>query len=280
MKRSIFVADRRILGLLKPAEKFAYVVGAQLNETMWGKRISTFWGHRVAQPGLALTINSRLRLFGVEHLPKRSMILAPNHRTWFDLFAVMIATWEHYPEPPFLFCPVRSGFHYESPLGVALNLLVSGNAMYPPVFRDDRGPVLNRNVVDACVRLLAWTPRAVVAMHPEGTRNTGDDPYALLAPKSGVGRIALASRAPVVPAFVNGLPRSFGRLLRERVSRDVEPVRVFLGPPVGLDDLYDRVDDRDAHREAAERTMAAIAALGARDRAFMAEWRAASGRLA
>ena len=190
----------------------------------------------------------------------------------------MIATWEHYPEPPFLYCPVRSRFNYESPLGVALNLLASGNAMYPPVFRDDRGPVLNRNVVEACVRLLASTSRAVVAMHPEGTRNRSDDPYALRAPKAGVGRIALASRAPVVPAFVNGVPRSFGRLLREHVPRGAEPVRVLLGPPVELHDLYHLVEDRGTHREAAERTMAAIAALGGKDRALMAEWRNASGR--
>ncbi len=271
--KSLFVADPTILSLLKPAERFAYLVGAQMNETMLGKRASMFWGHHVAQPGLALTINNRLRLFGAEHLPKRSMILAPNHRTWFDLYAAMIATWDKYPEPPFLYCPVRSTFHYDTLLGVAMNLAVSGNAMYPPVFRDDRGPILNRNVVDACVRLLQWTPRAVVAIHPEGTRSRGDDPYAFLPPKAGIGRIALSARAPVVPCFVNGLPRSFGRLLRERMTAGVEPVRVFLGPPVGLEDLYDRADDRRAQAEAAERTMNAIATLGEKDRAWMAAWR-------
>ena len=161
---------------------------------------------------------------------------------------------------------------------MALNLLVSGNAMYPPVFRDDRGPVLNRNVIDACVRLLDWTPRAVVAMHPEGMRNPGDDPYDFLPPKAGVGRIALASRAPVVPCFVNGLPRSFGTLLKERVARDAEPIRVMLGEPVDLKDLYDRADDREAHREAAVRTMASIAALGDADRAFIAAWRGEPAR--
>ncbi|MCK6571610.1 1-acyl-sn-glycerol-3-phosphate acyltransferase [Myxococcota bacterium] len=268
-----FVADPEILAALKPAERFAYALGAQLNETTWGKRLSMAWGHNVAQPGLALTINNRLRLFGAEHLPARSIILATNHRTWFDQFAVMIATWDHYPQAPFLYCPVRSAFYYERPLGVALNLLVSGNAMYPPVFRDDRGPLLNRNVVDACVRLLEWTPRAVVAMHPEGTRNQGDDPYSFLPPKAGIGRIALAARAPIIPSFVNGLPRTFKKLLEQRVTKGVEPVRVFLGPAVPLDDLYDRPDDREAHHEAATRTMTAIAALGEADRAFMATWR-------
>ncbi len=259
---------------LRPFERFAYRLGTQLNETHWGKRVSMLWAHHVAEPGLALTINSRIRLFGAENLPKRSMLLPSNHRTWFDQFALLIALWDQFEEPPYVYCPVRSAFYYERPLGLFLNLAVSGNAMYPPVFRDDRGPALNRTIVDTCVRLLNWSPRTVVAMHPEGRRNPGDDPYSFLEPKSGIGRIALASRAPAVPSFVNGLPKSFKTVLRERVTPGVEPVRVFIGPPVVLDDLYERADDRSAHTEAARRVMAAIAALGEQDRAFMTQWRA------
>jgi 1-acyl-sn-glycerol-3-phosphate acyltransferase len=260
------------LAALSTFERLAYRLGTQLNETHLGKRLSMTWGHHVAQPGLALTINSRIRLEGQEHLPQRSMLLPSNHRTWFDQFALLIALWDHFPEPPYVYCPVRSAFYYERPLGVALNLAVSGNSMYPPVFRDDRGPALNQSAIDACVRLLDWSERTVVALHPEGRRNPSDDPYAFLPPKTGIARIALASRAPVVPSFVNGLPRSFGALLRERVTKGVEPVRVFVGPPVVLDDLYDRPTDREAQREAAGRVMEAIAALGEKDRAFMKTW--------
>ena len=273
-RSSVLAADPEILALLGPTERVAYALGAQLNETLWGKRVSMAWGNLVAQPGLGRLIDVRLRLFGAEHLPRRSMILATNHRTWFDQFAVMIATWDSFAAPPFLYCPVRSSFYYDRPLGLALNFLVSGSAMYPPVFRDDRGPRLNRHVVEACVRLLDWSPRTVVAIHPEGMRSAGDDAYAFLPPKSGIGRIALASRAPVVPSFVNGLPRTFGALLAERVTKGAEPIRVFVGPPVALDDLDGREDDRDAHREASARVMAAIAALGEQDRVFMREWRA------
>ena len=278
MSRSLFVADRETLGQLKGTERMAYLIGAQLNETDWGKRISMVWGHNVAQPGLALTINNRLQLFGAEHIPKRSLILTANHRTWFDLFAVLIAVWDNFHGAPFLYCPVRSGFYYEGSLGVVLNLLVTGNAMYPPIYRDDRGPILNRHAVDACVRLLEWTPRAVVAMHPEGTRSKSDDPYSFLPPKPGVGRIALRSRAPVIPSFVNGLPRNFGTLLKERVTPGVEPVRVFVGPPVNLDDLYDHAESKDAHHEATVRTMNAIRACADHDKAYMAEWHAGQRR--
>ena len=56
------------------------------------------------------------------------------------------------------------------------------------------------------------------------------------------------------------------------MTKGVEPVRVFVGPPVVLDDLYDRPTDREAQREAAGRVMEAIAALGEKDRAFMKTW--------
>jgi len=269
-------SHREVDAALGGIERFAYRIGRTLNESVRGKRWSMAWGNYIAQPGLALTIRPRLHLEGGEHLPGRSLILAANHRTFFDLFAVLIATWDLYPEPPFLYCPVRSGFFYEKPLGSLLNLLVSGYAMYPPIFRDERGPVLNRSAVDACVRLLEWNPRVIVAMHPEGTRNQTDDAYALLPAKPGIGRIALRSRAPVLPVFVNGLPRTFGRLLEERFTAGIEPVRVLIGPPVGLDDLYDRADEPEAHREAAHRIVEAIRAGGERDRAFMADWRARS----
>jgi hypothetical protein len=49
-------------------------------------------------------------------------------------------------------------------------------------------------------------------------------------------------------------------------------VRVFVGPPVLLDDLYAHATDRDAQREASTRVMSAIAELGEKDRAFMATW--------
>ena len=68
-------------------------------------------------------------------------------------------------------------------------------------------------------------------VHPEGRRNDSGDPDAFLSPKPGIGRIALRSRAPVVPIFVNGLAQGFGRLLRQRMTAGVEPVRVLVGPP-------------------------------------------------
>ncbi len=271
MRRPKLMAARpEILGNLRGVERVAYALGAQINETHMGKRASMFWGHHVAQPGLALAIRNRIHLEGAEHLPlDRSMILAANHRTYFDLYAVLIATWHQYPKAPYLYCPVRSTFYYDRPLGMALNWEVSGNAMYPPIFRDPDKRALNSHAVDACVRLLDWSPRVVVAMHPEGRRNEHADAHQLLPPKPGIGGIALRSRAPVLPIWVSGLANGLRGVLRQRMQRTVEPVRVLIGAPVELTDLYSEAPSAEAAAEAAKRVMTGIAAQGQRDRDFM-----------
>jgi 1-acyl-sn-glycerol-3-phosphate acyltransferase len=92
-----------------------------------------------------------------------------------------------------------------------------------------------------------------VVMFPEGTRRKKG-----LAKKheakahTGAARIALEARVPLVPAAIKGTDR-LARLGR---------VSVVYGPPVRLDDLYER-DLREASVAATERLMAEIARLEA-----------------
>lgn len=264
---------RAVMAALKANEKLPYLLGRALNETALGKKLGMAWTRVGAQPALYQLIKHRLELRGQENLPTRSFILACNHRTWFDLYATTIAFWPLYKDVPFLYCPVRSTYYYEKLMGSVLNMVVSGNAMYPPIFRDDRGKALNRLAIETCSRLLAWSPRTIIGIHPEGTRNPAESPYDFLPAKPGIGYIALHSDAPIVPAFVAGLPRKFGQLARERRLPGVEPIRVWLGPPVEVADLRALGETREGAHEVAERTMAAIARLGELDRAHMATWR-------
>lgn len=261
---------KAVMAALKPNERLPYIVGRRLNETDLGKRLGMGWTRIGARPGLHQLIKHRLELRGQEHLPDRSFILVCNHRTWFDLYATTIAFWPLYEKVPYLYCPVRSTYYYERPLGAVLNIAASGNAMYPPIFRDDRGPVLNRLAVESCTRLLNWSPRTIIGIHPEGTRNPSEDPYTLLPAKPGVGYIAHDSRAPVIPAFVAGLPKKFGTIARDRFRAGAEPVRVWLGPPVALDDLLDAPADKPTAHAIADRSMDAVRALAEQDRAYMA----------
>jgi 1-acyl-sn-glycerol-3-phosphate acyltransferase len=100
---------------------------------------------------------------------------------------------------------------------------------------------------------------ACVVMYPEGTI-TKDPAMWPMAARPGVGRLALASGAPVIPVGQWGiqqlLPPSarFPRLL----PRPLEQIRA--GTPVDLDDLVGRTDP-GAAREATERIMKAVTAI-------------------
>jgi 1-acyl-sn-glycerol-3-phosphate acyltransferase len=97
----------------------------------------------------------------------------------------------------------------------------------------------------------------VVCIFPEGTRNLSGS---LLKAELGMSLIALKSRAPVVPVALVGtndlLPPHCAFLKFSRV-------RVLIGEPVPIDDLYDRGSEREALEEVGCRVMAAIASLKA-----------------
>lgn len=82
----------------------------------------------------------------------------------------------------------------------------------------------------------------VLAIFPEGylERDNLDD---LGPPKPGVAYLALQSRAPVIPAYIAGRPRTCD-MLRSWLCPS-RGVRVLYGPPVDLSRYYGRkIDDR------------------------------------
>ncbi len=99
-----------------------------------------------------------------------------------------------------------------------------------------------------------------VAIFPEGTLTRDPDLWPMAA-KTGVARLALTTRKPVVPIAQWGahrvLPR-YGKLLRP-IPR--KKVTVVAGPPVDLSDLYGRPLEAPVLREATDRVMDAITAL-------------------
>ena len=170
----------------------------------------------------------RLRVHGLEHLlrygKKDCVLVVANHRTFFDFFVITaVVYWKTHLSHRILF-PVRSNFFYDRPLGLAVNGLMSFFAMYPPVFRERKRAALNLASLDEVVRLLR-NGGAFVGLHPEGTRNKGEDPYALLPAQGGVGRIIQASRgkARVIPVFVNGLGNDFARQVSSNFIK-LEPI--------------------------------------------------------
>jgi len=91
-----------------------------------------------------------------------------------------------------------------------------------------------------------------ILMFPEGTRSKNGQ---IGAGKPGIGFIAYHSKAPVVPAYIEGSVRALSR--HSRVIRPVK-IRTKYGKPVQLDDLYSRQDSREVYQAISNRIMEKI----------------------
>ena len=177
-----------------------------------------YWCFRaLAQP--AMRVLFRARRTGREHIPDGKVILAANHRSFLDPFILGTCVrrpiyfvakqelFEHRFFGWFLNCmgafPIRRGESDEESLATALALLDRGEA---------------------------------VVIFPEGTRHRSGP---LHEPRSGVGRLALESGAPVVPVAIKGTERA-------RRGWRIRPVKVHLrcGRPLS----YPRVERASAYR--------------------------------
>jgi 1-acyl-sn-glycerol-3-phosphate acyltransferase len=247
-------------------ERAALALSFGANEWAPARRLASLWRRRVIAPLITSLCARRLEIIGLEHLanitPERGVLLAANHRSFFDLFVVANCLHDHTRLAHSLYFPVRSRFWYDNPLGLLINAVGAGMGMFPPVFRaGEKRPITRRGLDLLALRLSS--PGTVVGMHPEGTRSRGADPYRLLPAEQSFGRVALLGKATVIPAFVCGLSNS---LLREiaRRKRDDAKICVAFGPPVDLSDFYAADPERLRHQLAAgERVLSAIHALGA-----------------
>lgn len=185
---------------------------------------------------------------GAEHLPQDvGFIAAANHVTEVDPLTFAHYLWDHGHVPRIL---AKSSLFRVPVVGPALR--ATGQI---PVHRDTAaaGDSLRSAVA-------AVGAGECVAVFPEGTLTRDPDLWPMVA-RTGVARLALSTRAPVVPVAQWGpqdlLPR-YGKLLRPFPRKKVT---VVAGPPVDLSDLYDRPQDAATLREATERVMTAITSL-------------------
>ncbi|AKU94324.1 1-acyl-sn-glycerol-3-phosphate acyltransferase [Labilithrix luteola] len=216
------------------------------------------------------SVKNLRRVHGLDRLPtwdpNKSYVVVSNHRSFFDLY-VITAYLVKRGMPHRLVFPVRSKFFYDNPAGFVVNGAMSFFAMYPPVFRERQRAALNLASLDEVVRLLQ-RGGAFVGLHPEGTRNKGDDPYALLPAQGGVGRIIQAAKVTVIPAFINGLGNDIVRQVASNFAKSGDPVDVVFGAPIDFGDMLDAPPSPRLHRRISEHALDAIRLLGEEDRAF------------
>jgi 1-acyl-sn-glycerol-3-phosphate acyltransferase len=262
---------------LSRAERLSLAVTRFVNEHPGAKRASQFWLTRINQTWVRHAIGRRVYVDNIEWLLERphdgGVVFCLNHRSYFDAYITMFslyelgATW-----PDKIYFPVRSNFFYEHPVGFAVNLVIGGGALYPPIFRDSAKAELNRDALERMARFLA-EPGALVGLHPEGTRGKGPDPYQLLPAQPGVGQVVLKARPMVVPIFINGLSNSYAGDIasnfRPGVRRD-KPIIIVFGESLDYGDLAAQKPRAALYKKTADRIRSAILALGDREKQIRA----------
>ncbi len=259
---------------LAPVERLALAFARFCNATPSVKRLSHLINLNVTYRLVRLFAASRVRVLGLERLVRvdatRGILFAPNHRSFFDLYLVMAAMEPLVRRSRRMYFPVRSNFWYDSLFGIAMNALTSSMSMYPPIFRESQKRSVTLRGLDFLARELE-TPGVLAGMHPEGTRNRGLDPYALLPAEQSFGRVVLTAKPSVVPVFINGVGNSLSKECVEALRGRAQPIVVVFGAPLKLDEFAGCDPTRLRYQiEIGRRTLKAIEGLAAEERAYRA----------
>ena len=263
---------------LTPMERIALWFGKAGNEDPRGKWIQNRVLRGLSYVWVRPVLARRIFAEGLEELihmtPERGVLMVSNHRSFFDLYSLLLACYMGpVPWAKRLYFPVRSNFFYDHPLGVAVNVIAAGGSMYPPIYRQTERRALNDEALGTMVNFLQQQG-SIVGMHPEGTRNKNDDPYTFLPAQPGVGKLALLAKPTVLPLFINGLGNSFIDDVKANFSKEARRERAVIavfGKPVDYSDLLVEKPRPTLYKKAADRFMAAISALTAREKELRAD---------
>lgn len=191
----------------------------------------------------------RVRARGLENVPREGgALLVANHCAYWD--GILLQTALGRPVGPL----VRKEL-FDSRLG---RWFFGGGGAIPV----DREGARNPHALDAATRALR--EGRIIAIFPEGRRSGGREaegapflqagPVGMLAPRSGVGRLALATGVPVVPVAI--LTDRFWPRGR-KVPDFREPIYIHAGEPI----VYGPDDAADAPRRIAQDVMCRVGAL-------------------
>lgn len=272
-RRDYEVLPRHPRSLIRRFEHVSIGVCNLVNTTRWLKSLVGFLGRTISASWIGLIAGRRWRVFGEEHIdrlrPERGVVLVSNHRSFFDMYVTSSmlykrkTTWMSR-----IFFPVRTRFFYTNPIGLLINLMVSGCAMWPPVFRDERKSDLNPVSMRQISCALA-SEGAVLGFHPEGTRGKGPDPYELLPSKKGIGQILRLCHPDtvVLPFFILGMSSDLKQELVYALRKPGDgsaDIRLHFSAPMTAGELS---QGRDA-QEIADYLHGILVDLGAQDRAI------------
>jgi 1-acyl-sn-glycerol-3-phosphate acyltransferase len=100
----------------------------------------------------------------------------------------------------------------------------------------------------------------LVVVYPEGTITRDPDLWPMVG-KSGAARIALETRAPVIPIGQWGAQEVLAPYARKPDLFPRKKIEMKVGDPVDLSDLYDQERTPEVVRQATERIIATLTGL-------------------
>lgn len=183
---------------------------------------------------------------GQKNFPREGgFIVAANHVTEIDPVGLAHFIYDSGYEPRIL----AKRALFDSPVGFALR--------WTNMIPVDRGSKAAAQSLADAGNLLG--DGAAVVILPEGTLTRDPDLWPMVG-KTGMARMALTSKLPVIPVAQWGAHRTLPRYGRVPSLFPRKKVTLAVGEPVDLSDLYDRRIDSTVLAEATERVMDAITA--------------------
>jgi 1-acyl-sn-glycerol-3-phosphate acyltransferase len=182
---------------------------------------------------------------GVENLKfDGGIIAAMNHNSWFDPFVVAQFMWDNDRPPKFL----AKATIFKVPV-IGQLVYLAGQI---PVYRESRhAKIAVRGAISAVEKGEA------VVISPEGTL-TRDPNLWPMEGKTGAARIALATKAPVIPVAHWGAHLVLAPYSKKLKLFPRKTMIVAAGKPVDLSDLYDQEITAEVLKIATSRIMDAI----------------------
>ncbi|CAG7609054.1 lysophospholipid acyltransferase family protein [Actinacidiphila bryophytorum] len=202
----------------------------------------------IAKPPLIVLFKRDWR--GMEHIPAdEGFITAVNHNSYLDPLSYAHFQYNTGRVPRFL---AKAALF--KPFFVGTVLRGTGQI---PVFRESTDAA---NAFRAAVT--AIESGECVAFYPEGTLTRDPDMWPMVS-KTGVARVALLTKAPVIPVAQWGANEAMPPYAKEKKFRFFprKTLRVVAGPPVDLDAYYGLEPTAETLRAVTETIMRAVTEL-------------------
>lgn len=202
-----------------------------------------FWTVSRALLAPPIRLAWRLRIRGKQHIPKQgAAVIASNHLSFLDHFILPLAT-----RRPIYFISKAQHFDAKFKGWFFRNLGVI------PLQRGEGDQAAFHKSIEIL------ESGELFGIYPEGTRSLDGK---LHKGRTGMARIALIARVPIVPAAMIG---TFEAMPKSRRVPKLSKCSVVLGPPIDTSPWYGKEDDRAALRELTNHVMQKIAEVSGQE---------------